>query len=85
MADFEAYRPHVTGDLAREAYRTGEPAKGMLDFGPAAVFADAIKPVESIFDEILDDAIVASARLMALMSGGRVAPAKPQAALTEGS
>jgi nitronate monooxygenase len=63
VTDFEQYRPHVMGSLAREAYRTGDPSKGMLDFGPAVVFADRIEPVEAIFDRLLDDAVAALERL----------------------
>lgn len=64
--DFEHYRPHVMGTLAREAYRTGDPSKGMLDFGPAVVFADRIEPVEAIFDRLIDDAAAALRRLRQL-------------------
>ena len=63
VTDFEQYRPHVMGTLAREAYRTGDPSKGMLDFGPAVVFADRIEPVEAIFDRLIDDAAASMARL----------------------
>lgn len=61
--DFEQYRPHVVGALATEAYRSGDSRLGMLDYGPAVVFADAIKPVEAIFDDIIDDARNAMSRL----------------------
>jgi NADH:quinone reductase (non-electrogenic) len=61
--DFEQYRPHVTGTITRQAYLTGDPAKGMLDFGHSAVFADRIEPVERIFDRLIDDAASALARL----------------------
>lgn len=63
VTDFEQYRPHVMGHLATESYRSGDWSRGMLDFGPAAVFADRIAPVESIFDDIIDDAAAALARL----------------------
>lgn len=63
VTDFEQYRPHVMGTLAREAYRTGDPSKGMLDFGPAVVFADRVEPVEMIFDRLIDDAREALSRL----------------------
>jgi NAD(P)H-dependent flavin oxidoreductase YrpB (nitropropane dioxygenase family) len=65
-SDFEQYRPHVMGALAREAYRTGDPSKGMLDFGHAVVFADRIEPVEVIFDRLIDDAAAALARVQRL-------------------
>lgn len=63
VTDFEQYRPHVMGALAREAYQSGDPSKGMLDFGPAVVFADRIEPVETIFDRLIDDAAASMARL----------------------
>lgn len=63
IADFDSYRPFVTGQLAKNAYVTGDSTYGMLDYGPAAIFADSIKPVEAIFDEILDGAVVAVSRL----------------------
>jgi NAD(P)H-dependent flavin oxidoreductase YrpB (nitropropane dioxygenase family) len=71
--DFEQYRPHVAGALAIESYRTGDPSKGMLDFGPAVVFADEIQPVEAIFDRLIDDAAAAMSRLQHLRTkpGGR--------------
>lgn len=68
-SDFEQYRPHVTGSLTTQAYQSGDSSFGMLDYGPAVVFADAIKPVEVIFDEILDDAKQALQRLDRLHGG----------------
>lgn len=61
--DFERYRPHVMGALTTQAYQTGDSARGMLDVGPSVVFADAVKPVQAIFDEILNDAKQALERL----------------------
>ncbi|MBD0416745.1 NAD(P)H-dependent flavin oxidoreductase [Oryzicola mucosus] len=66
VTDFEAYRPHINGAVTRHAYRSGDVSKGMIDYGPAVVFADKIKPVEAIFDEIVDDAVMAMARLASL-------------------
>jgi NAD(P)H-dependent flavin oxidoreductase YrpB (nitropropane dioxygenase family) len=66
VTDFEQFRPHVIGALAREAYLTGDPAKGMLDFGHAAVFADIVEPVERIFDRLIDDAATALERMRAV-------------------
>lgn len=67
VTDFEAYRPHVTGALTREGYKSGDLRKGTYDWGHSAVFADRIEPVEAIFDRLMDDAAEAAARL------GRVA------------
>lgn len=72
VTDFDAYRPHVAGKLAREAYRTGDRSRGMLDFGPAAAFATSIQSVETIFDDMLDGACAAISRMSALT--GRQAP-----------
>ena len=66
VTDFEAYRPHVTGALAHEAYVTGTPSRGMLDYGPAAVFADRVEPMEAIFDRLIDDAEAAAERVAGL-------------------
>jgi len=63
VTDFEQYRPHVSGAVTRQAYMTGDPRKGMLDFGQSAVFADRIEPVERIFDRLIDDAAAAIAGL----------------------
>ncbi len=71
VTDFEQYRPHVIGKLAHEAYLTGDPSKGMLDYGPAAVFADRIEPMEAIFDRFMDDAVQAADRLQALRTPTR--------------
>ncbi|TLX70644.1 nitronate monooxygenase [Pseudomonas nicosulfuronedens] len=67
-SEFEQYKPHVIGALATQAYQTGDSSLGMLDYGPAVAFADAIKPVEAIFDEMLDDAQRALQRLSQLRS-----------------
>jgi len=66
VSDFEQYRPHVMGALAHQAYLSGDTRTGMLDYGPAAVFADAVESAEAIFDRLIDDARAASRRLGAL-------------------
>lgn len=63
--DFAAYAEHVGGGLARSAYETGDISRGMIDIGPSAVYANEIKPVEAIFDEIVDEAVAAAKRLAA--------------------
>jgi nitronate monooxygenase len=67
VEDFEQFRPHIMGDLARQAYLTGDSSKGMLDYGPAAIFADRVESVEAIFDRILDDAKAAVSRTNQLL------------------
>jgi NADH:quinone reductase (non-electrogenic) len=68
VTEFERFRPHVMGSLTHHAYVTGDTRKGMIDYGHAAVFADAVRTVEAIFDEIIDDAMLASNRLNRLMT-----------------
>ena len=63
VTDFEQYRPHVMGALATRAYESGDTRTGMLDYGPAAVFAHAIESAETIIDSLIDDALAASQRL----------------------
>ena len=66
VTDFEQFRPHVNGNLTRAAYQTGDTTHGTLDFGHSAVFADAVEPVERIFDRLLDDAALAMDRMQVL-------------------
>jgi NADH:quinone reductase (non-electrogenic) len=66
--DFEAYRPLVSGRVTRHAYETGDCSQGMLDLGPAGAFAREIKPVEAIFDQLIDEAASALDRLQALQT-----------------
>jgi nitronate monooxygenase len=66
VTDFEQYRPHVMGALAHQAYVSGDTRTGMLDYGPAAIFADVVESAEAIFDRLIDDARTASERLSAL-------------------
>ncbi len=72
--DYEAYRPLVQGTRQREAYETGDWRRGTMSIGQSCAFADAILPVEEIFDRILADAVRARDRLAAL---GAVHPANP--------
>ncbi len=66
IADFEIYRPLVAGRVTRRAYEIGDLSQGMIDLGPAGVFAREIKPVEAIFDQLIDEAASALARLEGL-------------------
>jgi NAD(P)H-dependent flavin oxidoreductase YrpB (nitropropane dioxygenase family) len=71
IRDFEAYRPVVSGRVTRRAYETGDVSKGMIDLGPAAVFAREIRPVEEIVDQLIDEAVQAADRIRSLqMSRG---------------
>lgn len=66
ITDFAQYEPHVRGELVREAYATGDLSKGMIDYGQSVCFANEIKPVEAIFDELIDDAVASMQHLRAL-------------------
>jgi nitronate monooxygenase len=61
--DYDAYRALVHGPLQREAYETGDWERGTLSLGQSCVFADEIKPVAAIFDQILAEAVVMKGRL----------------------
>lgn len=68
--DFERYRPLVEGTQQRQAYETGDWRKGTPSMGQSCVFADDIKSVETIFDEILADASAHKIRLHTLAKTG---------------
>ena len=63
IQDFAQYQPHVDGELARQAYASGNFNRGVIDMGPSGVFAREIKPVEAIIDEIIDEANLARQRV----------------------
>ena len=64
--DFERYRPLVQGSNQRRAYDTGDWQMGTPSMGQSCAFADDIKSVEAIFDEILVDASAHRDRLNTL-------------------
>ncbi len=68
VTDFEPYRPLVSGTVTREAYRSGDTSKGMLDLGPAAAFVRSVETVEAIIDGIVDEAQTALTRVCGLAS-----------------
>ena len=59
VTDFEAYRDLIAGTHVRAAYESGDWKEGMIDMGPAGVFASRIEPVEAIIDGIIDRAVAA--------------------------
>mgnify|MGYP003393134373 CR=1 FL=1 len=65
VRDYAAYAGLVSGRVLRRAYETGDCSKGMIDLGPAAVFANEIKPLEAIIDQLIDEAVAAKDRLNA--------------------
>lgn len=68
VKDIEAYKALISGDQVRKAYETGDYSIGMLDYGQAVAFADGVKPVEAIFDELVDGLRKAKQRFEALTS-----------------
>lgn len=64
--DFERYRRHVAGIRQKEAYETGDWERGVLSMGQSIAFADAIKPVAAIYDQLLAEADAARHRLECL-------------------
>lgn len=68
VTEFEAYRDLVSGTHTRAGYKSGDLSRGSYDWGHSAIFADAIEPVEAIFDQMIDDAVAASQRLHHLTS-----------------
>lgn len=76
VTDFEAYRALVSGSATRRAYETGDLSKGMIDLGPAAVFAREIKPLEAIVDQLIDEAVQAKARIEAKSVQSRTSSVK---------
>jgi NADH:quinone reductase (non-electrogenic) len=69
ITDFEAYRELVSGTVTRAGYKSGDLTWGSFDWGHSAVFADAIEPVEAIFDRMIDDAAASVGRLSAARRG----------------
>jgi nitronate monooxygenase len=69
VTDFAAYAPHVAGTVTRDAYRSGDLSRGMIDYGQAVAFVDSVETTEAIFDTLLDDAVAARRRLEAVSLG----------------
>ncbi len=63
VSDFDRYWPFVKGTNAFDVYKSGEWNKALLSMGQAAVFAESIQPMEIIFDELIDEALIALDRL----------------------
>ncbi len=64
--EYAAYEPYIDGRLARRAYETGDWNMGLLSMGQSAAFADAIEPVEAIYDRLVDEAKAALTRMQAV-------------------
>lgn len=66
--NIDSYVDLIAGKHVRHAYATGDFSGGMIDFGQAVSFANEIKPVEAIFDELIDDFAAARGRLDTILS-----------------
>lgn len=66
VKDIEAYKELIAGDHVRQAYATGDYSGGMLDYGQSVAFADAIEPVEAIFDRLIDGLVTAKRQFESL-------------------
>jgi NADH:quinone reductase (non-electrogenic) len=53
--DFEMLRPHVSGQLGRKVYETGDSRTGALSVGQAVAFADRIEPLAGIVARIEEE------------------------------
>lgn len=71
ITDVEAYREHLSGQLARRAYESGDCRQGLLDYGQAACFAEAVEPVSAIVGRMIEEAAAALQRLETLHRSGR--------------
>lgn len=66
ITEFEPYRDLVSGVHTYAGYQSGDISRGTYDWGQSAIFADEPRPVEAIFDDILDDAAAAMNRMQAV-------------------
>lgn len=65
----EALLPHVSGQIGRRAYETGDVSKGVLSAGQALGFVEETAPLAEIVRQLEDEAAAALARLHALTAG----------------
>lgn len=59
----EALLPHVSGQIGRKAYETGDVSKGILSAGHALGFVDKVLPLADIVRQLEGEAEAALARL----------------------
>ncbi len=74
ITDFNAYRKFISGLLTRKAYKTGDWSTGLIDLGPASVFARKLQSVEEIIDQLIDEAGLALERIQRLSGYEHRAP-----------
>ncbi len=65
----ETLLPLISGRIGREAYRSGDTARGALAMGHALAFTDEIKPFAAIVEQLMAEAQRAMARLEGLKFG----------------
>jgi len=61
----ETLLPLVAGRIGREAYATGDTARGALSMGQALAFADRVEPLGRIVERLIGEAEAAVGRLVA--------------------
>ena len=69
VTDDEAYRETAAGLRQREAYETGDVARGLLSMGQSVVFADRVAPVAEIIGQLMAEARQAVGRLADARAG----------------
>ncbi|WP_431283595.1 NAD(P)H-dependent flavin oxidoreductase [Humitalea sp. 24SJ18S-53] len=63
-ATHDAFADIIRGTESRDGcYRGGDPERGMLSLGAAAVFTEAVEPLEAIIDQLIDEAGAARRRI----------------------
>lgn len=67
----ETILPLMAGRIGREAYVTGDTAKGALAMGQALAFTNEVAPLAAIVDRLVEEAGAAVRRLEGLMSLAR--------------
>lgn len=65
----ETLIPLMSGKIGKEAYRTGDTARGALSMGHALAFTNEIKPLAEIVAQLMDEAAGALKRLERLTGG----------------
>jgi NADH:quinone reductase (non-electrogenic) len=64
--DYEQYRPFVAGAQQKSAYESGDWERGVLSMGQSIAFARTTETVAQIYGQLLQEAVAARKRLMAL-------------------
>jgi NADH:quinone reductase (non-electrogenic) len=67
--NLDALMPHISGQVGKLAYETGDWSKGALSVGQAVAFADRTEPLANIVNRIVSEAAQALARTSAIANG----------------